>query len=57
MSNFSDSFDIYYIRVRVSESLDIDRFGILLDGCTDLILIEDIDEGGADAVLWKGMSQ
>ena len=55
VSNIRDCFDIYNIRIRISESLDVNSFCILLDRILYFLRIEDVYECCCYAVCRKGM--
>ena len=57
MSDLGNSLDIYYIRVRISKSLNVNCFGIFLDGSLYFIQIKNIYKGGLYAVCRKSMLQ
>ena len=47
MSNLCQLIDISYIRVRISEGLCIESFGIVLNGCLYLLEVARIHDGVA----------
>ena len=47
MSNLCQLIDISYIRVRISEGLCIESFGIVLNGCLYLLEVAGIYDGVA----------
>ena len=57
MCDLCQSFNINYIRVRISQSLYVDRLGVFLDGCLNLLVVKWIYESGLDAVLWKSVGK
>ena len=50
MCDLCQSFNINYIRVRISQSLYVDRLGVFLDGCLNLLVVKWIYESGTDPV-------
>ena len=57
MSDLCDSFNIYYVWIRVAQSFDINSFCIILDSCFYCIQIKDIYKGCCDTVLWQCVLQ
>ena len=55
MSDLGNSLDIYYIRVRISKSLDVNCLGVLLDRILYFLKIEYINECCCDSVCRKCM--
>ena len=53
MGNFRNCFNIYHIRIGISQSFNKHSFCIILNGCFQLSVIKNIYKGGCDPILGK----
>ena len=57
MGDLCQTFDVYHIRVGVTQSLDVESLGVLLKACFDLIIIGRSHESGGHTVVHQSMRQ
>ena len=57
MCDLCQSFNINYIRVRISQSFYMDSLCVFLNRCLNLLIIKWINESGLDTILWKSVGK
>ena len=57
MCNICNALNINHLRIWITQSLNLDRCGVLLDGCLNSFIIKWIYEGCLNAVIRKSMCQ